>query len=207
MVKRWSLSATRAVVVVINAGLVGIAVALVTGTQKVGVLELFLMANLLCCTSAFPVLFGLSERLHPLYGGASFLASCLFSIVCTCGERRGGGGGCCLLCPPCCLPSPARHCLPASATPHPPPSFPPHSHSPPLPTIIPHLPIVIPQSTASTTTTSTTRSSSRRPPTPPSTPPRAPTPTSPAASTPRAPSAPPCSTPGSATATSGSSSS
>jgi len=82
--KKWTLMMTRVVVVGINAILIGVAVWLVTGTVKVGVLELFLMANMLACSSAIPVLAGLADSLHPYYGGGSFLFSCLFSIFCTC---------------------------------------------------------------------------------------------------------------------------
>lgn len=87
--KKWNLSMTRIVVVVLNAALIGIASWLVVSTVKVGVLELFLMANMLACSSAIPVLLGLVERLYPYIGGASFLFSCLFSIFCTCGELTG----------------------------------------------------------------------------------------------------------------------
>lgn len=83
--KSWTLLKTRLVVLVLNCGLIGIAVWLTLGTVKVGVLELFLMANMLACSSAVPVLVGLSERLYMYYHGASFLFSCLFSIFCTCG--------------------------------------------------------------------------------------------------------------------------
>jgi hypothetical protein len=98
MLKWWNLLMTRLVVVVLNAGLIGIAIWLVLGTVKVTVLELFLLTNMLCSTSAFPVLMGLSERMHGYYGGASFLFSCLFSIFCTCGERRATGAGRCRWC-------------------------------------------------------------------------------------------------------------
>ena len=45
---------------------------------------------MLCCTSAIPVLLGLSEKLHPLLGGASLVFSCLFSFFCTSRERAEG---------------------------------------------------------------------------------------------------------------------
>jgi hypothetical protein len=46
-------------------------------------LQLFLLANMMCSTSAFPLMLGLSERLHKVYGGFSMLASCFVSFVCT----------------------------------------------------------------------------------------------------------------------------
>ncbi len=45
--------------------------------------QLFLLANMICCTSAIPVLSGLSERLHRFIGGASMIFSCIFPIFCT----------------------------------------------------------------------------------------------------------------------------
>jgi hypothetical protein len=41
---------------------------------------------MVCCTSAIPVLLGLSEQLHRLLGGASLVFSCLNSIFLTSGE-------------------------------------------------------------------------------------------------------------------------
>lgn len=55
-----------------------------TGTiLDLKVLDLFLLANMICCTSAVPVLSGLFEVLHPFIGGASMIFSCVFSIFCT----------------------------------------------------------------------------------------------------------------------------
>jgi hypothetical protein len=48
-------------------------------------LQLFLIANMVCCTSAIPVLLGLVSRLHRFVGGASMVFSCLLSILLTSG--------------------------------------------------------------------------------------------------------------------------
>lgn len=72
---------TRLAVLVINIPLV------VLGARPNGldlkVLELFLLANMICCTSAIPVLAGLVSRLHRLVGGASMVLSCWLSIFLT----------------------------------------------------------------------------------------------------------------------------
>lgn len=47
--------------------------------------QLFLIANMVCCTSAIPVLLGLVSRLHRFVGGASMVFSCLLSILLTSG--------------------------------------------------------------------------------------------------------------------------
>ncbi|PSC73100.1 na+ solute symporter isoform B [Micractinium conductrix] len=81
LLKGKPVSWTKLAVLVINVPLV------VLGARPNGldlkVLDLFLLANMLCCTSAIPVLLGLSEKLHPLLGGASLVFSCLFSFFCT----------------------------------------------------------------------------------------------------------------------------
>jgi hypothetical protein len=46
-------------------------------------LQIFLITNMVCCTSAIPVLLGLWDVLEPYYGGVSMLASCLISFICT----------------------------------------------------------------------------------------------------------------------------
>jgi hypothetical protein len=57
--------------------------------------QLFLLANMICCTSAIPVLIGLSSRLHHLIGGASMVFSCILSIFLTSGAAC---RLCCRLC-------------------------------------------------------------------------------------------------------------
>jgi len=42
---------------------------------------------MICCTSAIPVLSGLSERLHRFIGGASMIFACIWSIFCTSCEQ------------------------------------------------------------------------------------------------------------------------
>ena len=78
---------TRGVVLVINIPLI------VLGTRGYNVLQLFLLTNMLCCTSAIPVMAGLFGVLHPFIGGASVLFSCLMSIVLTSGGWAGGQVG------------------------------------------------------------------------------------------------------------------
>jgi hypothetical protein len=83
--KRWTLLHTRVAVVILNGVLIGIGIWLTLDQVKVGVLELFLITNILCCSAAFPVLLGLADSLHPFFGGASFVFSVLFSIFSLCG--------------------------------------------------------------------------------------------------------------------------
>lgn len=90
--KKWNLPHTRLMVALVNIILIIIAIWLTgcfgsscgTSPVQIGVLQLFLMANILACCGAFPVLFGLSDRLHPYFGGVSFVFSTLFPILCVC---------------------------------------------------------------------------------------------------------------------------
>lgn len=68
---------TRVGVVFINVLLV------VLGTQGYNVLQLFLLANMLCSTSALPVMSGLFSCLHDHIGGASMILSGLMAAVYT----------------------------------------------------------------------------------------------------------------------------
>ncbi|KAL6785524.1 hypothetical protein ACKKBF_B00635 [Auxenochlorella protothecoides x Auxenochlorella symbiontica] len=56
---------------------------MVVATKGYTVLQLFLLTNMLCATTAGPVLLGLVERLHPVYGGASLLFTSIFTIFLT----------------------------------------------------------------------------------------------------------------------------
>jgi hypothetical protein len=60
---------------------------------------------MVCCTSAIPVLLGLSEKLHRLLGGASLVFSCLNSIFLTSGEQPPNL--------PCCISAAPASQLPA----------------------------------------------------------------------------------------------
>lgn len=90
--KRWNLLHTRIMVAIVNIILIIIAIWLTgclgsscgTSPVQIGVLQLFLMANILACCGAFPVLVGLSDFLHPYFGGFSFVFSTLFPILCVC---------------------------------------------------------------------------------------------------------------------------
>lgn len=81
VLKGRSLLWTRVVLLLINVPLITL------GARPNGldlkVLELFLIANMVCCTSAIPVLLGLVSRLHRFVGGASMVFSCLLSILLT----------------------------------------------------------------------------------------------------------------------------
>eukprot|EP00457_Paulinella_chromatophora_P003793 gb/GEZN01003801.1/.p1 GENE.gb/GEZN01003801.1/~~gb/GEZN01003801.1/.p1 ORF type:complete len:641 (+),score=31.40 gb/GEZN01003801.1/:98-1924(+) len=46
------------------------------------ILDLFLVANMVCCCCATPVLLGLYRPVEPLFHGPSFLSSCLLSFLC-----------------------------------------------------------------------------------------------------------------------------
>jgi SSS family solute:Na+ symporter len=81
MVSGWRLRYTRGVVVGVNVLLLGVAVWLVDGQPKVGVLELFLMTNLLCCCAALPALFGTHTPLIPYFGGGTFTLAFFSSIL------------------------------------------------------------------------------------------------------------------------------
>ncbi|KAK2079580.1 hypothetical protein QBZ16_001975 [Prototheca wickerhamii] len=70
---RW----TRLVVLLINVPV------MVVATKGYSVLELFLLANILCSTTALPLLAGLIERLHPVYGGGAFIFSSIFTMFLT----------------------------------------------------------------------------------------------------------------------------
>ncbi len=83
LVRGWRLLYTRALVVVLNAVLIGIATWLTLKETSVSVLELFLLTNMLCCTAALPVLAGLFDALHATFGGAGFVFSVLFPIFAT----------------------------------------------------------------------------------------------------------------------------
>lgn len=83
---------TRLAVLLINVPI------MVVATKGYTVLQLFLLTNMLCATTAFPVLLGLVERLQPYYGGGSLLFTSIFTIFLTSGAgvegfRRAGGTG------------------------------------------------------------------------------------------------------------------
>ena len=89
--KKWNLNMTRVLVLALNMVLIIIALALLgcfSGAcgdptfLKVSVLQLFLIANILACCVALPVLAGLFDSLHNIFGSASFLFSSLFPIFC-----------------------------------------------------------------------------------------------------------------------------
>eukprot|EP00668_Euglena_longa_P026297 GGOE01032915.1.p1 GENE.GGOE01032915.1~~GGOE01032915.1.p1 ORF type:complete len:477 (-),score=100.58 GGOE01032915.1:163-1593(-) len=71
---------TRILVVLINVPL--IVLGSIGSSQGWSIMDLFLISNMLCCTSCVPVLFGLSGRLRSVYGGGSFLLSWIAGFVC-----------------------------------------------------------------------------------------------------------------------------
>ena len=84
VVPSWNLWYTRASVVVLNGGLVGIGAWLSLGNVAVSVIQLFLITNQLSICFFIPVLMGLSKRLQRYVGGGSFLFSGVFSVICLC---------------------------------------------------------------------------------------------------------------------------
>lgn len=79
-----------------------------TSTPLQYLVQLFLLGNMISCTSALSVLSGLPGMLHPYIGGASMVFSCIFSIFCTSGEwvhvcMGSGGCGWEILCVASCL--------------------------------------------------------------------------------------------------------
>ena len=91
MYKKWTLNMTRFLVLGLNVALIILAIYLngcfsnACGDPaflKVTVLQLFLIANMLACCAALPVLAGLFNSLHRTFGGGSFLFSALFPILC-----------------------------------------------------------------------------------------------------------------------------
>jgi Na+/proline symporter len=54
------------------------------GSPPLSVLELFLLGNMLACCIGPSVLFGLSKRLAPYYGGAGMVFSAVWAFACTC---------------------------------------------------------------------------------------------------------------------------
>lgn len=87
MFRQWKFIYTRLLVVILNGGLMGIAIWLTIDTGvSVSVLELFLITNMLCSAAAFPVLFGVADFLHPYFGGVSFVFSSVFSIFSICSK-------------------------------------------------------------------------------------------------------------------------
>lgn len=84
LIKQWNLWWTRALVVILNAVLVGIGAWLSLGNVSVSVIQLFLITNLLSVCFFIPVLAGLSTRLRRYIGGGTFLFAGLFSIFCLC---------------------------------------------------------------------------------------------------------------------------
>lgn len=91
---------TKVAVVLINVPLIVLG-ALPKSVVDLKVLDLFLLANMLCCTSAIPVLSGLSARLHNLIGGGSVVFAGLFSIFCTSCERLRAAPRCACAALPC----------------------------------------------------------------------------------------------------------
>lgn len=73
--KDYPLVYTRLAVVGINIPI------MVVATRGYTILQLFLLGNMLCSTSSFPVLVGLSETLHPYYGGGGMLIACALSFA------------------------------------------------------------------------------------------------------------------------------
>jgi Na+/proline symporter len=89
--KKWNLNMTRLLVLLLNIILMIVAVALngcfsdacgEPGYLQVSVLQLFLIANMVACCVVLAVLAGLFNSLHSTFGGASFLFSSLFPILC-----------------------------------------------------------------------------------------------------------------------------
>lgn len=78
---RIPLTITRLSVLILNIPL--IALGAIGASNDWAVLDFFLITNMICCTVAVPVLVGLSEFLHPYYGGASFLISWFMSFFLT----------------------------------------------------------------------------------------------------------------------------
>jgi hypothetical protein len=81
LLKGRPVSWTKLAVLIINVPLIVLGAR--PGGLDLKVLDLFLLANMICCTSAIPVLSGLFEFLHPFIGGASMIFACVFSIFCT----------------------------------------------------------------------------------------------------------------------------
>lgn len=77
LLRGYPLIVTRLCVVVINIPLIYL------GTRRYSVLQLFLLANMLCSTAGMPVLIGLIDPLHPYVGGGSFIFSCVTTIILT----------------------------------------------------------------------------------------------------------------------------
>lgn len=84
---KWNIIYTRILVFFLNLFLMGIAIWLTVDTNvNVGVLELFLITNMLCSSTAIPVLMGVANFLHPYFGGISFIFSSVFSIFSICSK-------------------------------------------------------------------------------------------------------------------------
>ncbi|KAI7843654.1 hypothetical protein COHA_002556 [Chlorella ohadii] len=81
LLKGRPVSWTKLAVLIINVPLIVLGAR--PGGLDLKVLDLFLLANMICCTSAIPVLSGLAECLHRFIGGASMIFSCVFPIFCT----------------------------------------------------------------------------------------------------------------------------
>ncbi|KDD77100.1 hypothetical protein H632_c19p2 [Helicosporidium sp. ATCC 50920] len=66
---------TRLTVVAINIPI------MIVATKGFTILQLFLLGNMICCCASAPLVLGLVERLHPYYGGGSFLFAPLLAFT------------------------------------------------------------------------------------------------------------------------------